>query len=119
MGAVYQQLKGTRAYAKYTFLSCEMRPSISGPEEVCYWNAKWFNCFGDIIWETRIHARGGAKVKTSGYVDMRSLEATALGCCPPALMKDFVMQEGGELAERDPVMEAMKLHKRGYFGGGG
>ena len=54
----------------------------------------------------------------AGYQDHRTLGDMQNGCCPPQLMKDFIEREG-ELAERDPVMEAMKLHKRGYFGGGG
>lgn len=63
-------------------------------------------------------ARGGEKLPRGRAVDVRTLELTAMGCCPPALTKDFVMQEGGEMVEKDPVLEAMKLHKRGYFGGG-
>ena len=47
-----------------------------------------------------------------------TLELTQRGCCPPQLMKDFIQQEGGPAEERDPVLEAMKLHKRGYLGGG-
>ena len=53
-----------------------------------------------------------------GYQDHRTLEDMIGGCCPPQLMKDFIMQEGGEMVARDPVEEAIKLHKRGYFGGG-
>jgi hypothetical protein len=53
-----------------------------------------------------------------GYTDHRDLRALQEGCCPPALMKDFILQEGA-IVERDPVEEAMKLHARGYFGGGG
>jgi hypothetical protein len=41
------------------------------------------------------------------------------GCCPPALMKDYIQQEGGPAVERDAAGEALKLHKRGYFGGRG
>jgi hypothetical protein len=51
--------------------------------------------------------------------DGRTLKMMALGCCPPELMKDFVMTEGGAFAEADAAEEALKLHKRGYFGGGG
>jgi len=47
-----------------------------------------------------------------------TLELMKIGCCPPQLMKDFIEQEGADM-ERDPVEEAMKLHERGYFGGGG
>jgi len=53
---------------------------------------------------------GGQK----SYVTLRLMQ---MGCCPPQLMKDFIEREG-ELVERDAVEEAMKLHKRGYFGGG-
>lgn len=57
-------------------------------------------------------------IKISGQKSHVTLELEARGCCPPQLMKDFIEREG-ELVERDPVEEAMKLHKRGYFGGGG
>lgn len=55
----------------------------------------------------------------AGLTDMRTLKMTAEGCCPPELMKDFIMTEGGAFAEADAAEEALKLHKRGYFGGGG
>jgi len=56
-------------------------------------------------------------IPKAGYQDHRTLKDIQAGCCPPQLMKDYIMQEGG-MEERDPVLEAMKLHKRGYFGGG-
>lgn len=56
--------------------------------------------------------------KVTGQKSYVTLELEAMGCCPPQLTKDFIMQEGA-LIEKDPVEEAMKLHKRGYFGGGG
>ena len=62
------------------------------------------------------HVPAGYKTGMRNYV---TLDMMAQGCCPPQLMRDYIMQEGGELEERDPVVEAMKLHKRGYFGGGG
>ena len=65
---------------------------------------------------TDSRSAAGFKVGFKSYV---TLDMMKQGCCPPQLMKDFIMQEGGEMVERDPVVEAMKLHKRGYFGGGG
>lgn len=59
---------------------------------------------------------GVASEKYAGegkITDIRSLAATAAGCCPPALTSKML----GE--DVDVVAEAIKLHKRGYFGGGG
>jgi hypothetical protein len=56
--------------------------------------------------------------KLTGQRNYATLKLTQMGCCPPQLMKDFIEREG-ELVARDPVEEAMMLHKRGYFGGGG
>lgn len=51
-----------------------------------------------------------------GITDLRTLTMTAAGCCPPELMTEFLQQED---TEKDAVEEAVKLHKVGYFGGGG
>jgi len=65
----------------------------------------------------KMRMRGEDAKKHIGQHDKTTLRLKQQGCCPPQLMKDFIEREG-ELAERDPVEEAMKLHKRGYFGGG-
>lgn len=46
--------------------------------------------------------------------DIRSIKAMAAGCCPPELMIEFLREEREEAGA---VEEAMKLHKRGSFGG--
>lgn len=74
-----------------------------------------YDCWDRECWKKKIRTYPPVK----RIIDLRSLKKIAAGCCPPALMKDYIMQEGGEMAERDPVEEALKLHKRGYFGGGG
>ncbi len=56
--------------------------------------------------------------KYGGQKSYLTLKLTQRGCCPPQLMKGFIEQEGMPVDERDPIEEAMKLHKRGYFGGG-
>lgn len=110
---------GVRAYAIYTFIRQVIEQTTTGPRTVRLHRGAWYNCYGKFIWGGDIPIRPGEKPLHLGIVDLRSLELTQLGCCPPALMKDFVMQEGGEMVEKDPVLEAMKLHERGYFGGGG
>jgi hypothetical protein len=50
-----------------------------------------------------------------GIRDRRSLKDIQRGCCPPRLLKHFVATE----SDVDYAKEALKLHKRGYFGGGG
>ena len=57
--------------------------------------------------------------KMGMITDQRSLEFIALGCCPPELMSEFLKTEAEAGRGPDAVVEAMKLHKRGYFGGGG
>lgn len=106
------------AYIIHEFIGTKIRHSLRGPEEITLYRQRHYNCFGKNYWTTETHAGPGQSIPTGRRVDMRSLKTIALGCCPPALMKDFIMQEGGEMVERDPVLEAMKLHKRGYFGGG-
>ena len=54
------------------------------------------------------------KIKWRGWVDKRTLKATAAGCCPPQMVEEQI-----KVVETDAVLEAIKLHKRGYFGGGG
>lgn len=78
-----------------------------------------YDCWGKKqhgIKKMRMTAEGAAA--HIGQHNTTTLELTARGCCPPQLTKDFIMQEGA-VVERDPVEEAMELHKRGYFGGGG
>lgn len=85
-----------------------------------YWRIRNWNCWGEprvqpgYYYDTLL-----PKGYPKGLIDHRTLDMIKKGCCPPRLLKDFIMTESGELAERDPVLEAMKLHKRGYFGGGG
>lgn len=54
------------------------------------------------------------KPKWRGWVDKRTLKDTAAGCCPPQMVEEQI-----KVVETDAVLEAIKLHKRGYFGGGG
>jgi len=78
-----------------------------------------YNCFDEEIGHAASDVENAAKwEEIAGMHSKVTLKMTAEGCCPKRLMKDFIMREG-ELAERDPALEAMKLHKRGYFGGGG
>lgn len=115
-----ETLGKTRAYARYKFLKTErVHTAWGGWKTKIFYEARYYSCLGKLLWATIVHGWLEGHTKLRPLVDMRSLELTAKGCCPPALMKDFIMQEGGEMAERDPVLEAMKLHKRGYFGGGG
>jgi hypothetical protein len=51
--------------------------------------------------------------------DKRTLRQTKAGCCPPQLMEEFIRKERFEDTGKDAVLEAMKLRKRGYLGGGG
>ncbi len=79
-----------------------------------------YDCWGKKqggLFEQRVTAAYSAGI--TGQKSNITLELTQAGCCPPQLMKDFIQQEGAPAEERDPVEEAMKLHKRGYFGGGG
>lgn len=84
------------------------------------WQGTWsYDCWGDKqggLFEQRVTAEYSKKI--TGQKGSPSLHLTKRGCCPPQLAKDFIMKEGAPV-ERDPVEEAMKLHKRGYFGGGG
>jgi len=51
--------------------------------------------------------------------DVRSLDMIKEKCCPKELMNEFLETEGVATGEIDAAEEAMKLHKRGYLGGGG
>jgi hypothetical protein len=53
------------------------------------------------------------------FTDVRTLEMTQGGCCPPQITEDQIRKERFENIEEDAVLQAMKLRKRGYFGGGG
>lgn len=114
-----EELAKIRAYASYKYLKTITHMAVWGERTIRIYAAKWYGCYGDLLWATDIVLEKGEPPPGSGFVDMRTLADTAAGCCPPVLTKGFIMQEGGEMAERDPVLEAMKLHKRGYFGGGG
>jgi len=57
----------------------------------------------------------GKDAKT-GLFDRRTLKHMQAGCCPPQLIEELIMTEGGELAERDAAAEEIELHKQGYFG---
>lgn len=100
-----------------THYDCDGRPF--GPrlkwECIVQKNGKWV--------DEPVHGFGilGSAGQSKGGLlnDVRTLKMTAEGCCPPELMKDFIKQEGMPADEDDAVLEAMKLHKRGYFGGGG
>lgn len=46
-------------------------------------------------------------------VNYITLEMKLAGCCPESEMKKHIQETA------DPVVEAYRLHKRGYFGGGG
>lgn len=78
-----------------------------------------YDCWGDkqggIFKQT---VTPGYSAKITGENNHTTLELMQRGCCPPQLMDDYIEQEG-KMVERDPVKEAMKLHARGYFGGGG
>jgi len=65
--------------------------------------------------EQRVSAKYSKEI--TGQKSYITLELTKAGCCPPQLMKEFLEQEGGPEGT-DPAEEAMKLHKRGYFGEG-
>lgn len=78
-----------------------------------------YDCWGDKqggLFKQRITAADSKK--QTGQKNYTTARLMTMGCCPPQLAKDFIVREG-EMVERDPVEEAMKLHKRGYFGGGG
>ena len=78
-----------------------------------------YDCWGRKqggLFKQRVTAKYSRKV--TGQKSFVTLSMMQMGCCPPQLMKDFIEREG-ELVGRDPVEEAMNLHKRGYFGGGG
>ena len=109
-----------RAYVRYTFLRTQIRHGAKGPEELKIYRATFYNCLGKKVWTTEIYTGGGQiEVAANVAVDLRSLEATQAGCCPPALEEGFI---GGETEGEKAFFaaeEAMKLHKRGYFGGGG
>ena len=111
-------LSKVRAYVVHEFIGTKTRHTPRGPEVITMYRQRHYNCFGKNYWTTETFSEPGETILTGREVDVRSLKTIAMGCCPPALMKDFIMQEGGEMVERDPVLEAMKLHKRGYFGGG-
>jgi len=89
-----------------------------GPDGSMIYRVVTKNCLGEDMPSAGAYKRIRTTVPAGKpYFDARSLESIAGGCCPPQLMKDYIEREG-ELVERDPVEEAMKLHKRGYFGGG-
>ena len=78
-----------------------------------------YDCWGDKqggLFKQRVSGEYSKKI--TGQKGTPSLALQQRGCCPPQLSKDYIEREG-ELVERDPVEEAMKMHKRGYFGGGG
>ena len=80
-----------------------------------------WNCEGKPVGDPQTKLRSKVYIKEFqlGRVDKRSLDLIAKGCCPPQLMEDFIRKERFGSGPGDPVLEAMKLHKRGYFGGGG
>lgn len=112
-------LSRTRAYATYKFIKTIYVPTATGKIEKQQYSAKWFSCYGEVLWATDIYLTGKERVSTGVPVDMRSLEATQAGCCPPALEEGFIGGESEGEKAFFAAEEALKLHKRGYFGGGG
>lgn len=98
-----------------------------------------YDCEGKLIstyrtWKCVQETKTGTKVvEFGGYVgvasenykgdgvmvDVRSLEAIKAGCCPPQIMEGFIRKERFHDIKKDAAEEAIKLHKRSYFGGGG
>ncbi len=79
-----------------------------------------YDCWGNKqggLFRQRVEAETSRKeIGTKNYL---TLGLTQRGCCPPQLMRGFIQKEGDPPEEFDAAEEAMKLHKRGYFGGGG
>lgn len=118
MGRAYT-LRRSTAFIVYTFRMSEISQTSLGPRRKYHWNAKHYNCHGKFYRGHGVHSWDEKYVIVGRPVDVRTLQLIKMGCCPDRLMKDFIMTEGGELAGRDSVLEAMALHKRGYLGGGG
>lgn len=79
-----------------------------------------YDCWGDKqggLFKQRVSAAYSKKI--SGQKSYITLELTQKRCCPPQLMRGFIQKEGDPAEKFDAAEEAMKLHKRGYFGGGG
>lgn len=104
-------LKTYHAYSYYQLLKKETVQTIRGPVIRRTYGVRDYNCYGDKIREYLTYTRGEETIPTPGPLDWRSLKAIVKGCCPPTLMKDFIMTESGEMAERDAAAEAMELHK--------
>ena len=107
------------AYRRYWIVKVETVHTTEGPLTRRIYKCKGYNCYGKLIQDTHVATWGKEKLSISGFVDARSLHAWSLGCCPPALEKYFTGTEAPGAEPVDAAMEAMKLHKRGYFGGGG
>lgn len=107
------------AYIIYTYLREKERHTPKGPVKLKIYRAQYYNCFGRNFWNTEVFTEPGETLQTGKRIDRRSLQATAAGCCPPALMKEFIETEQYDARRPDAVEEAIKLHKRGYLGGGG
>lgn len=78
-----------------------------------------YNCWGKKhsgLFKQTVTAEYSKKITGQRtYITLRLMKR---GCCPPQLMIEFLKEEGMTADERDPIEEAMKVRKRGYFGEG-
>lgn len=98
----------------YSFL----RRIESYPDGTVKTGLREYDCWGapkgEMVWRGRL-----PKGQKFGRFSFVTLELAQAGCCPPALMKDFIEQEGAPKGEDIAIEETIKLHKRGYLGGVG
>lgn len=90
-----------------------------GPEWILY-KIYPFDCYGRGVPEDGSWRWLNTWPPVKGkVVDIRSLKALTDGCCPPQVGEEQIRKERFEDQDKDAAMEALRMHKRGYFGGGG
>ena len=110
-------LEASIAYQTFDFIKTVEQQTIRGPLTVRVYNSHNFNCYGEEIWGGPVTTTGETKLPTNRPVDVRSLNLIKAGCCPAAIMKDFLEAERFDTESEDAVAAAMELSKKGYLGG--
>lgn len=94
-------------------------PQKPAPDGSLVYRAFRIDCAGRGVPKDGDYKRVRTFPKYAKTEDHRTLEDLQAGCCPPQLMKEFIQTERFDASKGDAAEEALKLHKRGYFGGGG
>ena len=97
MAGKSERLAKIRAYATYKFKKVIYVGGVETGIKKRVYAARWYGCYGDLLWATDIYLEGKERVPEGRAVDIRTLAATQDGCCPPVLEEGFL---GGE-SERE------------------